>query len=224
MNKKIFIHIPKNAGCTINMSEDLSNKIISSSSIVHQNKDYSKNVFDNVRILPEDEVLLDHARWIDLDPNITKKYKSFSVIRNPWARAASRYFYALKNYKEGHPVPVNVSSFEAFIEERHYWIQKPYMWHSATRGWYCALDYVTDSDGKLVCDMLSFENLDSDLCDFFALQSPPKRRNITGLGDGKYRDIYNKKTIQIIADWYKKDIDMFGYDFDTGPTKNVWKK
>ena len=49
-------------------------------------------------------------------------------------------------------------------------------------------------------------------------------RNVTGLNKGKYQDVYNKKTIQIVADWYKKDIDYWGYDFDSGPTKNYWNQ
>ncbi len=36
-------------------------------------------------------------------------------------------------------------------------------------------------------------------------------------------DLYTPETIKIIADWYKADIDMFGYDFDGGPTKNIWR-
>ena len=46
--------------------------------------------------------------------------------------------------------------------------------------------------------------------------------NVTALNSGTYRDIYTNETIQIIADWYKKDIETWGYDFDTGPTKNYW--
>jgi hypothetical protein len=49
-----------------------------------------------------------------------------------------------------------------------------------------------------------------------------KARNVTALNNGSYRDIYTPETIQIVADWYKKDIDTWGYDFDTGPTRNYW--
>ena len=26
----------------------------------------------------------------------------------------------------------------------------------------------------------------------------------------------------IVADWYKEDIDFFGFSFDGGATKNIW--
>jgi hypothetical protein len=232
--KKIFIHIPKNAGSTIQSAEALQGKIVNISPEIQRDDNYAKEVLDHVAFfpisdneqesIPADEILQQHCRWLDLNPAITKKYNSFAVIRNPWARVASRYFYALKESMSGLKVAVDVSSFESFIGERHYWGNKPYMWHSAIRGWYCAADYVTDLNGNLVCDMLSFENLDTELCEYFSLESPPPRQNITGVGAGKYANIYTKDTIQIIADWYKKDIEMFGYDFDTGPTKNTWKE
>ena len=47
-------------------------------------------------------------------------------------------------------------------------------------------------------------------------------RNVTAVNKGTYQDVYTDKTIQIVADWYKADIDMFGYDFDTGAQKNMW--
>jgi hypothetical protein len=33
--------------------------------------------------------------------------------------------------------------------------------------------------------------------------------------------MYNDKTRQIIADWYQKDIDTWGFDFDSTATKNT---
>ena len=51
-------------------------------------------------------------------------------------------------------------------------------------------------------------------------------RNVTAISDFKddeisnYKDLYTKNTIQLIADWYKKDIDYWGFDFDTPATKN----
>lgn len=51
-----------------------------------------------------------------------------------------------------------------------------------------------------------------------------RARNVTGLNQGIYQDIYTKETIQIVADWYKEDIDFFGFDFDGAATKNTWSK
>ena len=48
-----------------------------------------------------------------------------------------------------------------------------------------------------------------------------KARNVTAVNQGTYRDVYNDKTIQTVADWYKKDIEHWGYDFDSGPTRNT---
>ena len=52
----------------------------------------------------------------------------------------------------------------------------------------------------------------------------PEPRNVTNLHKGTYQDMYTDKTIQIIADWYKDDIDYWGFDFDTGAQKNYWNE
>ena len=49
-----------------------------------------------------------------------------------------------------------------------------------------------------------------------------RARNVTALNTGTYKDLYTPETIQIIADWYKDDIEFWGFDFDGGPTKNFW--
>ena len=37
-----------------------------------------------------------------------------------------------------------------------------------------------------------------------------------------YKELYNAKTIQEIADWYKEDIEYWDFDFDTGARRNTW--
>ena len=47
------------------------------------------------------------------------------------------------------------------------------------------------------------------------------------VGRGKrvrYKNIYTPETIQIVADWYKEEIDYFGFDFDTSATRNYYYK
>ena len=79
--------------------------------------------------------------------------------------------------------------------------------------------------GVLYCSLcIRFENLNEDLCKYFNVAAMSRARNVTALNPGSYKDLYTPETIQIVADWYQKDIDTWGYDFDTGPTKKYWNQ
>ena len=225
-NSKIFIHIPKNAGTTIRLSPILKDRLIEATPDVHKSREYSRAVKAHMDKIG-DHHGYEHARWRDLDPNITSAYPAFAVIRNPWDRVVSRYFFAKKLIEVEKKERVGkhkIDSFEHFLEERFEWGNMEYMWHRAVRGWYPAYDYVTDEKDNIRCDLLRFENLNDDLCKYFDIPIMSRARNVTALNKGSYRDIYNDKTIQIVADWYQKDIDTWGYDFDSGPTKNYWNQ
>lgn len=224
MINKLFIHIPKNAGMTVRKSPMLTNKIIAAGPSTHKSKEYTQAVLAKMNSLG-DHHGFEHARWRDIHPRIRDSHDAFAVIRNPWDRVVSRYFFAKKVIEVEKKVDksyADVSSFEAFLEERHKWGSEDFMWHRAVRGWYPAFDHVTDVDGNIRCDVIRFENINEDLCKYFNLTDMSRARNVTALNSGTYRDIYTNETIQIIADWYKKDIETWGYDFDTGPTKNYW--
>lgn len=223
--KKIFIHIPKNAGTTIRLSPILKDRIIEATPDIHKNKEYSDAVLAHMNSIG-DHHGYEHARWRDIRAGIRMGYDAFAVIRNPWDRVASRYLFAKKVTeieKKAPPGKHKIDSFEHFLEERFEWGNMKYMWHRAIRGWYNAYDYVTDIDGNLKCDMLRFENLNNDLCAYFKLPEMSRARNVTGLVRD-YKTIYTPETIQIVADWYQKDIETWGFDFDTGAKKNYWNK
>jgi hypothetical protein len=220
---KLFIHIPKNAGMTIRRSPMLNNRIMLAGSNIHKSPEYSQAVLDKMNSLG-DHHGFEHARWRDVHPSVRDRNNSFAVVRNPWDRVVSRYFFAKKVIeveKKVSPEYADVSSFEAFLEERHKWGAEKYMWHRAVRGWYPAHDHVSDDSGRVRCDIIRFENLNADLCRYFNLTEMSKARNVTAVNKGTYRDIYNDKTIQIVADWYEKDIKHWGYDFNSGPTRNT---
>ena len=220
---KLFIHIPKNAGMTIRRSPMLNNRIMLAGSNIHKSPEYSQAVLDKMNLLG-DHHGFEHARWRDVHPSIRDRNSAFAVVRNPWDRVVSRYFFAKKVIeveKKVSPEYADVSSFEAFLKERHKWGGEEYMWHRAVRGWFPAFDHVSDDSGIVRCDIIRFENLNADLCRYFNLTEMSKARNVTAVNEGTYRDVYNDKTIQIVADWYKKDIEHWGYDFDSGPTRNT---
>ena len=220
---KLFIHIPKNAGMTIRRSPMINNRIMLAGSNIHKSPEYSQAVLDKMNSLG-DHHGFEHARWRDVHPSIRDRNNAFAVIRNPWDRVVSRYFFAKKVIEVEKKVSkeyADVSSFEAFLEERHRWGNEKYMWHRAVRGWYPAFDHVSDDSGRVRCDIIRFENLNDDLCKYFNIAEMSKARNVTAINSGTYRDVYTPETIQVVADWYKKDIEHWGYDFDTGPTRNT---
>ena len=223
--RKVFIHIPKNAGMTIRRSDVLRDKIIWAGPQVHKSPIYTTEVKAHMDSIG-DHHGFEHARWRDLNPNIVNPHGSFAVIRNPFDRVVSRYFFAKKVIEVEKKEPANkhkIDSFEQFLEERFEWGNVNYMWHRAIRGWYPAYDYVTDKEGNIKPDIIRFENLNEDLCSYFNIPKMTEARNVTALNPGTYKDLYTDKTIQIVADWYAKDIETFGYDFDSGPTKNFWR-
>ena len=218
-----FIHIPKNGGMTIRRSPLV--KVGISVSGNHISQDYTRRLHKKMKETndhPGDE----HARYRDLNPALWLRYKPFAIVRNPWDRVVSRYFFAKKVIeveKKVGPSYADVSSFESFLEERHKWGNEEFMWHRAVRGWYPAFDHVYDPISKTIpADILRFENYDEDFQNYFGVKEKPKPRNVTALNKGSYRDMYTPQTIQIVADWYVKDIECWGYDFDTGPTRNTW--
>jgi hypothetical protein len=222
--KRIFIHIPKNAGMTIRRSPQLANKIIPATPQIHKSKQYSDSVLAHMNSIG-DHHGYEHARWRDLNPAFARGHEAFAVIRNPWDRVVSRYFFAKKVIeveKKEKPGKHKIDSFEHFLEERFEWGNMKYMWHRAIRGWYPAFDHVTDKEGNIKCDMMRFEYLNDDLKAYFKIPEMSRARNVTGLNED-YKTIYTPETIQIVADWYKKDIDAWGFDFDTSAQKNYWR-
>ena len=83
------------------------------------------------------------------------------------------------------------------------------------------MDHVTDRNGKVRCDILRVEHLKEDVLKYFNMTEMPRSRNVTSIKED-YRTLYNNSTYEKVAEWYKKDIEYWGFDFDTGARKNIW--
>jgi hypothetical protein len=228
MIQKFFIHIPKNGGMSIRRSNIARPKVMIATPQTHKTGEYTQAVRNKMQSLGEHDGF-EHARWRDISKGLQDKMQFFAIVRNPWDRVVSRYFFAKKViYLEensdhyGETEYSDCSSFEAFLEERHKWGGHEYMWHRAIRGWYPAKDYVTCDKGIMRCDILRLEHLDEEICKYLNLPFMTGARNVTAVNDKRYQDIYTPETLQIVADWYKDDIDQWGFDFDTPAQKNYW--
>jgi hypothetical protein len=80
---------------------------------------------------------------------------------------------------------------------------------------------VKDQNNNVVCDILTLENLNKEAPTYLGVDSMPRARNVTSIKQN-YKELYDAKTIQEIADWYKEDIEYWDFDFDTGARRNTW--
>lgn len=229
----MFIHIPKTAGSAIKRDPNYMTKLTWPMK-EHLPSKYYKGLVEMMSRCGE-ATSEGHARWRDLTPETQTSYSFVAILRNPWDRVVSRYtFYQIfvKNNKQTNPTYTK-KSFEAFLEEREEFGSLPYYWHKAARGWYPQVGHVTDKEGNLKVACLRYENLQEEAPEYFKTSQPVEYRNVSNgerlenrrgiTGRRDYKEFYTPKTRQLIADWYREDIEMFGFDFDTGATKNTWK-
>ena len=139
-----------------------------------------------------------------------KNYFKFGFIRNPWARFLSAYF---DFKKPTHCLCEQVSKYESLerfclnftkdsvSNDIHY---LP-LYNQITVGGKIGLDFV----GK-------FENISKDFEKATEMFGSKTKLNIhfrkTNTSQN-YKDYYNEETKNIVAEFYKKDIELFGYEF-----------
>ena len=212
----MFVHIPKNGGMSVRKGHrelcfGQRENLISD--------DYCKG-FGEVMAQYGHKTGYEHARWRDFREDLREKHTAFAAIRNPWARTASRYTFAVKcGIKSGK------GSFMDFLDERHEYAGKPYFWHRAVWGWYPQKDYVVDEDGGLRCDIIRTEHLTDDVEKYLGVRyGTIHNHSNTGrkmLGIEDWRNLYGDEEYEIVADWYREDIEFFGFTFDSPARKHL---
>ena len=190
--KTLFIHIPKCAGISIN-----------------------KHLYNSLGAghAPIDNYLLATT------PSIYKKTFKFTVVRNPWDRLASSYFF-LKNggfdLKDKTFFDSELSKYNSFSEFVEEWVNKENIWkwnHFIPQN-----HFMTPKENRTDCDFICFfENLDDDLDAISNLTNhkiDSKSIPHSNVGPKKeYIKEYSEKAAQKVAEVYKDDIDLFGYNF-----------
>jgi hypothetical protein len=217
----LFIHIPKNAGVAIRHSPLLERRLVGAEPAFHISRDYTRRLLQTMKATGEHHGY-QHARLRDIHPSVRQRLQPVAVVRNPWSRVVSRFTFSQLAMKNRRALPdYSARDFEAFLEERHIYGNKEFYWHRAVRGWFNQKEYVIDEEGKIAVDLLRHERLDEDAMAYFSLDRPLRKRNISNRTNRDYRDYYDRRTLQIVADWYADDIDTFGFDFEGCATRNV---
>lgn len=207
-HKYIFFHLPKNAGVSISktlINQEKSLKIKRYFSYVCRKLLKKK---DNFYFSLSDKELIffnSHITCYNFFDIFNKKvfndYFKFAVIRNPWDRMVSRYFYSKKidsKFKN--------FSFEDFI---NFDLEKNM--HVLNQYEFCTKDKVNFCLDKII----KFENINDDFNQIssiiFGNKNLLNHSNKTDHSD--YREYYNDNLKDKIYRNFKKDLNFFNYDF-----------
>ncbi len=162
------------------------------------------------------DAMLTHATAKDtqqeLEPDIFNHFYKFAFVRNPWDWQVSMYHFLLK--ETTNPKYQTIKALSGFDDYLEWVIKTPYPYPK--RATKLQKDMLVDADGDLLVDYIGrFETLSDDfhqICQQLHLEA-----RLPALNQSKHRhytEYYNQHTRQLVADYYKDDIELFGYQFD----------
>ena len=197
MSKKVlFMHIPKTAGISL----------------------YKAIRHPKVRIKGHFIQNPFHRYLKDTLPSYKNKPYVFTFVRNPWDRLVSAFFYLNEG---GRNLSDKADSkkylrkyqgdFETFIKEGIAEGKALKQLHLKPQSvWVC------DDKGNLLVDYIGrFESLQEDLDRISKEIGIPFKplAHTNGSSHKHYQDYYTEETKAIVVEAYKKDIELFNYDF-----------
>ena len=205
--KFIFVHVQKTAGTSLQ-------KVLRSN-------------------VPDTKLWLGrHGRAVDgvaaIGRERWERYFSFGFVRNPWDRLVSHYSMIRdriteltpEQRREAHPFKIELwnyvlhfsEDFESFLDNCTGLIWDRDCYKSFL---FNQLDYLEDDEGQLLVDYVGrFENFEHDArqtLEKIGIEADVPRLNPSSRGD--YRQYFNPRTRDLVAERFKRDIEAFGYEF-----------
>lgn len=226
-HKALFIHIPKNAGRSIEEAflgdagtpDDGRRNVVSRAGTWLQRRFSSpfaaKFLIGTVDYSLASQHLtyteLQHLRLVD--ENILSDYKSFCVARNPFDRIVSTVLHFAS--AEGTAAPTNPAEFERLLGA---WQDRDKSDHNLIAHDRTQADYVLNSRGQMaVGTILRFENLAEDFANFSASIGAPDLQ-LTWFGKAsrnrQYSDYYTPAARASVEKKFGEDLELFSYRFD----------
>ena len=137
---------------------------------------------------------------------------SFAFVRNPWDKVASHYHYRVKTNQTGlgdHPIP-----FTDWVRIAYRDRAAPYYDHP--KMFLPQVDWISDREGRSLVNYVGrFETLSDDFAQICArIGSAAKLPHLKSSPRGDYRQYYDDRSAGIVADYFARDIEAFGYRFD----------
>lgn len=151
------------------------------------------------------------------EPRLIERYFKFTIVRNPWDRLVSAYFFLKAGGfgdRDAQWFDRELSAYADFDDFVKRWLNRANIWK-----WHHfkpQQHFMEDKRRKIDLDFIGlFENLAEDFAHIAhrvgvsaTLQStnPSRHRD--------YRNYYSDETREMVAAVYAEDIALLGYDFD----------
>jgi hypothetical protein len=210
--KFLFVHMPKTGGNSVqNILKEYANDEITTDKA-------RQDGVERFDILSEIGTTK-HAKLFDykgrMEANVYNSLFKFSIVRNPWDRAISSYFFKyfaaeLAKGRKAEEVEEPVFIAEDFI----YWLQRvprleDMLLHDESNS---KIDFINDTDLDF---FMKTETLQKDL-DFLCEKLGIKSQTLAVRNKsvrGEYTKYYDENLKSIIANRYKNEIEFFEYEF-----------
>jgi hypothetical protein len=142
----------------------------------------------------------------------------FSVVRNPWARMVSRYFFTHVDAEPSDEDKLRRGTSRKFHnKDFEQWVSRVWKRHNAGKRNAGQLAKLVDLDGQLLVDHVGrLENVQSTL-DWVSRRlgiEPIQMPHVNGTRKGHYAQFYNSSTRDMVAEICRQDIEYFGYHFE----------
>lgn len=195
-NKFIFIHISKTAGKSILKALSLP------SAADHRNAT---------------------QQFKEYGPEIWDQYFKFCFVRNPWDRLVSGYFYRVGGGSgerdDLERAKIYPPTFQEFCSNLERFMLLP------NEGMFVPqVDWITNQGGGLMVDFVGkFEQLDKDfsfICNKIGVES--RLQHINKSRHKPYWSYYDNRSVELVREAYKKDIEHFDYQFEKGEPKKFF--
>ena len=138
---------------------------------------------------------------------------TFATVRNPYARAVSIYHVDCPGYVLGSKTYFRQWA-KAFLSGELY---------PCRRSGYIAnrwnqVEYIRDDEGDVLVDFIvHLENIEEDMkmvCQRLNIPFSGVPHINKGRISCDYRDYYDDETVEVVGNWFREDLEQFGYDFD----------
>jgi hypothetical protein len=150
-------------------------------------------------------------------PEEFQQYFKFAIVRNPWDRLVSAYFFL----QEGGVTDTdqqwfkqNLSQYDNFEEFVHGWLTKQ---NSYSYLHFIPQHYYVAHRGRIMIDKVyKLENISSAVADLntkLGVDISLPHKNKTQGRNSDYREYYTSETRNIVKRIYLEDIKLFDYSF-----------